>query len=145
MNECITIGEQIIEVLKKFLSKPDRKLYSNKYVIEMDGVVLEELMTRQIENLRNLGDSLVDFSEIIKVVDAALYTRLEQFIAEKGVGLDWIASLLERNQITFDGLRIDDVEELSKLSDYFFQWYHHAGEISRRIEVNSLSVAEFVH
>jgi hypothetical protein len=43
-----------------------------------------------------LADCLHDYSEIIRVLEASLYLDLQQFIAFKGVGIDWIAILLKR-------------------------------------------------
>jgi len=56
--------------------------------------------------------------KIVKVLDADLYLRLGQFVAYKGVGVFWIALLLERGKIPFDSLDIDDVKQLTKLSGF---------------------------
>ena len=107
-----------------------------------------------------------DYSQIIKVLDTDLYLRVRQFVAYKGVGLFWVAILLERGKIPFDSLDIDDVKQLTNLSRFmlisdeelqkresdslidslqyteeaFLPWYDRVSEIMKRLNENSFEI-----
>jgi hypothetical protein len=89
---------------------------------------------------------------------------LQQFVAAKGVGIDWIAILLKRGQIPFDSLDLKDLEQLAARSRFmleedpgkegedmdaptesvadFLPWYGQVGEISERIDTNSIGLTD---
>ena len=161
LNECISTGEQIIDVLQSFAKDPSQYSYSGRHHIQADGIYLDGLIDRQSENLDALADCLQNYSEIIRALDANLYLDLQQFVAFKGVGVDWIAILLKRGAIPFDSLGVEDLERLAvrsrfmledvpvkegeealaeNLSD-FLPWYGQVGEISRRMDANSIHLA----
>ena len=158
LNDCISTGEQIVDVLQSFARNPNQFAYSGKHHIRGDGIYLDRLIGRQSENLDALADCLQDYSEIIRALDADLYLNLRQFIAFKGVGIDWIAVLLKRGEIPFDSLDLEDLEHLAALSSFmlveeppeeasdaleerignFLPWYGEVTAISRRMEANSI-------
>jgi hypothetical protein len=160
LNECISTGEQIIDVLQSFARDPSQYSYSGKHHIQGDGIYLDELIDRQSENLERLADSLQDYSEIIRALDADLYLNLRQFIAFKGVGIDWIAVLLKRGEIPFDSLDLEDLEQLAARSRFmleegppkegietlaenigdFLPWYGQVAAISRRMDASSIQL-----
>jgi hypothetical protein len=160
LNECISTGEQIVEVLQSFARDPSQYSYSGKHHIEGDGIYLDGLIDRQSENLDALADCLQDYSEIIRALDPDLYLDLQQFVAFKGVGVDWIAILLKRGEIPFDSLDVEDLERLAARSRFmleegpakegedalaesiarFLPWYGQVGAISRRIAANSIQL-----
>ena len=118
------------------------------------------LVGRQSDNLEALGSCLQDYSEIVRALDADVYLKLQQFIAFKGVGLDWIAILLRRGMIPFDGLNLEDIKRLARYSQYmlrenvdvedvdpisdmidtFLLWYHEVGVISRRMDASAFEL-----
>jgi hypothetical protein len=51
LNECISTGEQIIDVLQSFARDPSQYSYSGKHHIQGDGIYLDGLIDRQSENL----------------------------------------------------------------------------------------------
>jgi hypothetical protein len=155
LNECISTGEQIIDVLQSFARDPSRhRAHSDKHHIRGDGgIYLDSLLDRQSGNLAALTDSLQDYSEIIRALDSDLYLDLQQFVAAKGVGIDWIAILLERRQIPFDSLDLKDLEQLAERSRFmvtedpaaggdFLSWYGQVGLIAERIDTNSIGLAD---
>jgi hypothetical protein len=155
LNECISTGEQIIDVLQSFARDPSRRrAYSGKHHIRGDGgIYLDRLLDRQSGNLDALADSLQDYSEIIRALDSDLYLDLQQFVAAKGVGIDWIAILLEQRQVPFDSLDLKDLEQLATRSRFmlgedpaaggdFLQWYGQVSVIAERIDTNSIGLAD---
>jgi hypothetical protein len=167
LNDCLTIGEEIVSVLERFAQNPRQLLRSRKYEIWVEGVLLQRLLDRQVQNLDALGEALRDYSEIMKALDAELFVRLQQFVAFKGVGLHWVATLLEQGQIPFDALGLDDITHLARLSSFmlakegdtstesnpideavtnFLPWYDEVSVLSRRIDEGSLELkAVFNH
>lgn len=156
LNECISTGEQIIDVLQGFAIDPSRRIvHSDKPYIRGDGgIYLDRLLDRQSGNLEALADCLQDYSEIIRVLDSDVYRDLQQFVAAKGVGIDWIAILLERRQIPFDSLDLADLSQLATSSGFmlgedtpggdFLQWYGEVSVIAERIDTNSIGLADLV-
>jgi hypothetical protein len=161
LNECITTGEQIVDVLQSFVREPSQFSYSGKHHIhDDDGIYLNELLDRQSENLDAAADCLQDYSEIIRALDADLYLDLQQFIAFKGVGIDWIAILLKRREIPFDSLDVEDLERLAARSRFmleedppkegehalqeslerFLPWYGLVSAISHRMDADSIQL-----
>lgn len=161
LNDCIATGEQIIDVLDRFVRDPSQIGRSRKYFVCVDGPYLEKLLRKQEQHLESLGDSLDDYSEIIRALDAELYIELRQFVAFKGVGVGWLAVLLSRGMIPFDALDLDDVKRLAEFSDFmkaseqdvnrdidpledavvnFLPWYSEVGVISRRLDANSFEI-----
>jgi len=78
---------------------------------------------------------------------------LQQFVAAKGVGIDWIAILLEQRQVPFDSLDLKDLEQLARRSRFmlgedpaaegdFLQWYRQVSVIAERIDTNSIGLAD---
>jgi hypothetical protein len=139
LNECIVAGDQIIDTLDKFILNTEQLINTGRYQINVDDILFDDLVRKQIQNLQSLDDCLTDYSDIMQVLDTDLYNRLKQFVAYKGVGVNWMAALLERGEIPFDGLNIKDVEELTKLPE-FVPWYQHVSVISRRIDENSFTI-----
>jgi hypothetical protein len=149
-------------VLQSFAKDPGQFSFSGKHEIQGDGIYLESLLNRQSENLDALADCLHDYSEIIRVLEAGLYVDLQQFIAFKGVGVDWIAILLKRGNIPFDSLDLEDLEQLAARSRFmleqesppegdeakdplesmgdFLPWYDQVGAISQRMDANSVQL-----
>lgn len=161
LNDSIATGEQIIDVLERFVLDPGQLCYSGKYEVSVDGIFLKGLVNRQVQNIKALYDSLGDYSEIIRALDAELYVLLEQFVAFKGVGLNWLAVHLSRGMIPFDTLDLDDVKHLAHFSSYmldtekeadkdidpikgaienFLPWYNEVAIISRRLEDSSFEI-----
>lgn len=147
-------------MLQSFARDPSQFSYSGKHHIQGDGIYLDGLIDRQSENLDALADCLQDYSEIIRALDADLYLKLQQFIAFKGVGIDWIAVLLKRSEIPFDSLDLEDLEQLAARSRFmleegppkegidslagsignFLPWYGQVTAISRRMGANSIQL-----
>jgi len=170
LNECIVTGEQILATLQAVAANEAHLARSTEYLIGYDGIYLHELVSRQREQLLSLGDSIVHLSNIIQSIDASLYLQLRQFMAFKGVGLDWLAVLLERGLIPLDGLRYEDVQTLALKSEFmlpedadtpaqgretlpdilkqtnelFMPWYCDVGLIAHRIEERSITIDELV-
>lgn len=164
LNDCITTGEQIIDVLEKYVSDPRQLSYGGTYELFVNGVHFDGLLSKQVENLMSLDDSLRDYSDIIRVLDADRYKRIQQFVAGKGVGVDWLAYHLSSKTIPFDSLDMEDVEHLAQFSDYmlapkndlspkgqsfdeivdavdaFLPWYNEVSDISRRIDKHSFEL-----
>lgn len=159
-NECITTGEQIIEVLSKYITDCEQITIARRPMINVCGIILDDLIEHQIINLSNLSECISEYSEIIRVVDAELYERLGQFVAFKGIGIDWLAALLKGGEINFDGMGADDVahlayvasiiknngeckdsiQESSYVADNFFAWYGEVSVISTRMRSSSFDI-----
>jgi hypothetical protein len=120
LNECLTTGEQIIDVLQSFADEPHYS-HSDKHHIQAGGIDLYSLIERQSESLDALADCVHDYSEIIRALDADIFLNLQQFIAFKGVGIDWIAILLKRGEIPFDSLDLSDLEKLATRSRFMLE------------------------
>jgi hypothetical protein len=163
LNECISTGEQIVEVLRSFAKDPRQVCYSGTYHIEVEGVPLDALVNQQCANLDALDGCLRDYSEIVRALDARVYVELQQFVAFKGVGLAWIATLFQRGMIPFDALDLRDIDHLAQYSQFmlreesvetndvgpvadrivdFLPWYHEVAVISRRMDAGAFKVAE---
>jgi len=72
VNDCVTSGEQIIDVLQSFAKDPGGQFsFSGKHEIQSEGIYLEGLLKRQSARLDALADCLHDYSEIIRALDAA--------------------------------------------------------------------------
>lgn len=161
LNDCISIGEQIVDVLESFAKDPSQYSYTGRHRIGGDGIYLDALTARQSENLDALADCLRDYSEIIRALDSKLYVDLQQFVAFKGVGVDWIGILLKHGKIPFDCLGLEDLEQLATRSRFmlgeeppqqgaqdkdallegrwaFLPWYDQIAEISSRMDDNSI-------
>lgn len=162
LNECIATGTQIVDALEQLVT--DRGCYysDRRYRIVLNSITLEELLAAQVENLSRLHNCIAEYSEIIRALDSDLYLRLQQFVAFKGVGLNWMSTLLTRGIIPVDALSLEDIGRLAALSKYmledntdansaagpleatfkyFLPWYHEAGAISTRIQENSFELA----
>jgi hypothetical protein len=169
LNDCIVTGEQILALLQAFAEDKASLSFGKECFIQHDGAYLHDLVSRQREQLLSLADCIVNLSNVIQAVDANLYLQLRQFVAFKGVGLDWLAALFDRGMIPLDGLRYDEVEGLALKSEFmlpedetvppanlgtaadlasptptFFHWYDDVSVISNRMHGHSITIDELV-
>jgi len=161
LNECLVTAEQIVEVLDAFVKNPTSVSYSGEYHINAAGVELDGLLRQQEQQLQNLADSVEDYSEILRALDAELYLKIKQFTAFKGVGVRWLGYLIRQGRVPFDSLDADDTIHLAQFSRYmlpskeadapddnplrrtfeeFLPWYNQVAEISRRLDANSFQL-----
>jgi hypothetical protein len=157
LNESISCGEQIVDLLQDFLQNPKQYYFDGRFHIKVQGVIFRDLVFLQTQNLKNLAQCLNEFADIVKVLDPNLYLRLAQFTAFKGVGLDWVAILMRRGNIVFNTLSSEDLELLTPLSQFmlddrgdsnedplaatisgFLPWYNAIADISRRMDEHLL-------